>query len=288
MRILVTGATGFVGWNLCQKLEENALFTTVRKDENAIQNEGVVYAGDSFSEIPADYYDFVIHLAANNDTMSSDRDEMFVTNVYEPIAMFHKLKDAGCRRFIYASSTAVYGHASEPLSEETPTNPLNIYAESKLEFDRFAMDFGKRHDVSVVGLRFCNMFGPGEGHKGKRRSMISQMVSAAKFKWPIQLFKEGEQRRDWLAVEDAVEAILLSTGLYTTDIFNIGSGYSTSFLELVEMIRLFADLEVEWVDCPFPFQYQEYTECNIEKAQSRMYFEPSKLHSGHIKALLDY
>jgi ADP-L-glycero-D-manno-heptose 6-epimerase len=147
------------------------------------------------------------------------------------------LHNAGCVKFIYASSTAVYGNQPAPYTEFTRTEPLTPYAESKLAFDEFAMDFADKHKVSVIGFRYCNIYGRGEEHKGSRMSMISQIYQAAFLNKEIQLFKNGEQKRDWVHIFDIVKVNLLALDNFKTGIYNIGSGTSSSFLEVLDIIK---------------------------------------------------
>ena len=221
-------------------------------------------------------YDIVFHQAANNDTRDMDRLSMFFANVYEPIVMFNNLSLAGCTRFVYASSTAVYGNQPAPYTEDTPTEPLNPYAESKLAFDQFAMEFAKRKEVYVTGLRYCNVYGPGEGHKGPRMSMVGQMLRKAMDNKEIKLFHDGYQLRDWMYIEDAVRANILASEVMRTGIYNIGSGEARTFLDILDVIKktLQQKVTASWVDCPFEDEYQKHTECNIDKAYTEFGYQP--------------
>lgn len=281
MRILVTGGGGFIGSHLAQELLDIGfeISITVHPTDPPLKNKFVkVY--DDLTNIH-DQFDVCFHLSANNDTLDNDKDRMFKANLYDPIALFHNLRLAGCRNFIYASSTAVYGDSQAPYTEETPVNPLNIYAKSKLLFDQYATALGN-NNVSIIGLRFCNVYGKGEDHKGARRSMISQIYDRAVKNQVVELFEHGEQRRDWVNVNDVVTANLLAMSRgsclnHFNEIYNIGSGRSYSFLEVIDTIkkRLQKDIAVSWIKCPFNDRYQTHTECDISKASRELGYSPS-------------
>jgi ADP-L-glycero-D-manno-heptose 6-epimerase len=224
--------------------------------------------------------DAVIHLMANNDTLCTDREEMMRANVYGPIKLFTTAVKGGCKRFVYASSTAIYGDSPAPYCESlTPAKPLNIYAESKLMFDKYAMTFAEASKVSVIGLRYCNIYGPGEEDKGRRMSMIGQIIRKRMKNQPIKLFEFGEQKRDWVYIKDVVRAnalALLATKGNTQFICNIGSGKAHSFNKVVETIdkELNSKSEIHYIPCPFEAQYQHYTECKIDIAKEILGYCP--------------
>jgi len=170
MNILVTGATGFIGFNLIKKIikQKHTISITGKTKENPIFKK--TYFINNIKNLKKQ--DVCFHMAANNDTTCTNSKEMFRANLHEPINLFNELLENGCKKFIYASSTAVYGNSPAPFSEKTKTNPLNLYAESKLAFDEFAEDFAKKNNISIIGLRYCNVYGPYEQIKEKRSSMI--------------------------------------------------------------------------------------------------------------------
>lgn len=273
----MTGGTGFVGKNLTQKLieEGHEVFVTSFNEEQIPEKASGIFSSD-LTEIN-DRFDVVFHQAANNDTRDMDRVRMFRANVYDPIIMFHNLRKAGCVKFVYASSTAVYGNSPPPYIENTIIETLNPYAESKLAFDQFAMDFAQKTKTSVIGFRYCNVYGKGENHKGARMSMISQIYNKALKFEAVNLFKDGNQKRDWVHVSDVVKANKLAMKSFKTGIYNIGSGVSCTFNEVIESIEnsLQLRIAVSFIDCPFEDEYQSYTECDITKAGVELGYHPS-------------
>lgn len=271
----MTGGTGFIGKNLVKQLieDDHQVSITTFLGEKIPEKVDHIY-GD-LTKI-RDRFDVVFHQAANNNTRDMNRDEMFRSNVYEPIAMFYNLYEAGCTNFIYASSTAVYGGSPAPYTEDTVVNPLNPYAESKLEFDKFAMNFTKNTGCFVKGLRYCNVYGIGEEHKGSRRSMVNQIYHALLADEQITLFEHGEQRRDWIYVKDVVKANIAAMSSCRSGLYNVGGGSSYSFKEVCQIVSdvLGKQLTVKWVPCPFPNEYQNYTKCDITKIGLELGWKP--------------
>jgi ADP-L-glycero-D-manno-heptose 6-epimerase len=295
VRILITGATGFVGRRLTQKLVDEGHEVTITSSgtgPHALGVKKILYRG--FEGIDWTYLhgqDVVFHQFANNDTRCQDESEMFRANVYGAIKMFVSAINGGCKNFVYASSTAVYGSEPAPYVEGvTEVKPLNVYGHSKAKFDEFAMQFAKDYKVKVTGLRYCNVYGPGESHKGKRMSMIGQLMRDMLAKKTPKLFEFGEQKRDWIYVDDVVKMNMLAmnrTQGEDGEIYNCGSGKASTFNDIVNTIQnAMCDqklihleemytLAPEYILCPFSAEYQNHTECGIEKAKQQLGFEPS-------------
>lgn len=295
MKILITGASGFIGSNILKALiKENHEITVVASThtENPIpQGCKVVYLGlEGLNWKEAYGKDAIIHQAANNDTLCNDAGEMYRANVYGPIRLFHCAKDGGCKKFVYASSTAVYGDQPAPYKEDsTHIKPLNVYGETKAKFDNFAMEFAKEHNVDCIGLRYCNVYGPGEAHKGRRASMIYQMINQMKH-GKVKLFKGGEQKRDWIHVDDVVGANM--TALHSSNVsgvYNCGTGVATTYNDLALLIaklnpirpacwpsteRLSIEDLIEYISNPNETAFQNHTECDIKKMREELGFSP--------------
>ena len=290
MKILVTGGGGFIGRNLTNRLIKDGHEVTITSTGSEPIVAGikkVIYLG--FDGIAWDQVwgkDVLFHQMANNDTMCVDREEMFRANVYGPMTLFYQCLRGGCKKFIYASSTAVYGSGTVPYIEDfTPIKPLNIYGESKAEFDEFAMNFAKENNVQVIGLRYCNVYGPGEEQKGKRMSMIGQMLRSMIDNNPPVLFYDGEQKRDWIYVDDVVEANILAMKKQQdgSSVYNLGSGNSWTFNNIVSAINdiLGKKISPKYIDCNFQEKYQNHTECDISKIKGELGFNPKfSLKSG--------
>lgn len=282
MRILVTGASGFVGKNLAVRLASiGHEVTAIATSEAGLQTVSKVMHPGLFGVDKGVFYyqDVIFHMAANNDTTSTDEYAMYKANVTEPVQILEVAKYGRCKKFIYASSTATYGDMSAPYDEEhTPVKPLNVYAKSKADFDKHAMKYATENpEMIVIGLRYCNIYGRGEQHKESRMSMIGQMMNAVRAGARIVLYEHGEQKRDWVYIDDVTDANLLAMNYDKSDIFNIGSGSATTFNRLAYLVMDVMgcdDTRIMYIPNPHTGKYQEYTECKIEKARKLLGYEP--------------
>jgi ADP-L-glycero-D-manno-heptose 6-epimerase len=280
MRCLVTGGTGLVGSNLALELAASGHDVVITGNEAEQQLPGFTgkclnpgFLGidwDAIGEVDA-----VFHQAALNNTRNMDRAEMFRANVESSAALFKYVVERGCRRIVYASSTAVYGRNAAPFREEGPFDLNTPYAESKKALEEYATSFAAAHPgVVIVGLRYCNVYGPRENHKGTRATMIYQLARQMMSGNP-RLFEFGEQKRDYIYVKDVVRANLLASEAGASCIVNCASGRATTFNRLVEILNseLGLDRKPEYFPNPFGANYQSDTRCDTAEAAERIGFE---------------
>ena len=281
MRCLVTGGTGLIGSNIVKALLEQGheVIITGHDAEQKIPGFKGKYLQASFIGLDWDALgklDVVCHQAAMNDTTMLDRREMFRMNVDSALELFRRVVAQGCKRIVYASSTAVYGDVVPPYKEDGPLNPLNPYAESKKALEDQANEFARKHpDVTLVGLRYCNVYGPGESHKGKRATMIFQLAQQMLHSNPV-IFKWGDQKREYIYVKDVVRANLLAAEAKQSCVVNCGSGKATTFKQLVSILnRLLGTNRVpQYIDNPYTGMYQDHIECDMTQAKLQLGFVP--------------
>ncbi|MBT0964223.1 NAD-dependent epimerase/dehydratase family protein [Denitromonas sp. IR12] len=220
--------------------------------------------------------DVLFHQAAINGTRVKDEREIMRANLEASKALFDYAINNGCKRIVYASSAAVYGNNPAPHKESDPTDPQTPYAMSKKLLDDYAMALAAKHpDITIVGLRYCNIFGPGENHKGTRATMIYQFAQQM-LKGNPRLFKHGEQKRDYIYVKDVVTANILASQANESCVVNCGSGTTTSFNQIVEQLNAILGLHrtPEYMDNPFEGAYQSHTECDMSFAKAKIGFSP--------------
>lgn len=287
MKILVTGGTGFVGSNIASELIAKGHEVVITGNEAEQRVNGVAkliqpgFLGIDWDAVGTP--DVIFHEAALNDTISLDVREMMRGNFEASKVLFEYSAKMGVKRIVYASSTAIYGDVPAPYHEEGSVHPLNPYGESKLAFDIWAMEFARMHpEMLIVGLRYCNVYGPGESHKGVRASMIWQLARQMKTKNP-KLFKSGEQKRDYIYVKDVVRANLLASGIAEgaianeSCIVNCGSSEATSFNDVIIMLNEIMGLHrtPEYIENPYADRYQNFTLCDMTMAKEKIGFVPT-------------
>lgn len=298
MRFLVTGASGFIGSNVAIELQKRGTVVGLcnispGSKENLKNFKGEFIQGDirTFDYGSLGQFDAVFHQAAITDTTVTDRELMFSTNVEAFRKILEYALGSGCRKVVYASSAATYGKGKVPMKESDPPTPANIYGESKVEMEKVAKDFCKKHpEMSVIGLRYFNVYGPNEIHKIKAASMIYQLYNQISSGKPPRVFKGGEQFRDFIYVKDVVlanlkalefdlnsplpngererasEAALVAkrSGVRGHTVFNVGTGVPTSFNQVIEVLNsaLGANKPTEYFDNPYSF-YQDQTQADM-------------------------
>ena len=298
--LLVTGGAGFIGSNLVAALNEMGRPDIVVSD--ALGSAGkwrnlgkrritdVIPPGELMAWLDARKLDALVHLGAISDTTASDADLVLETNFRLSLRLLDWCT-AARTPFIYASSAATYGDGELFDDDATPAalarlRPMNLYGFSKHLFDLAVAERaakGAKLPPQWAGLKFFNVFGPNEYHKGEMMSLIAKRFDAAKEGKPVRLFKshrsgiaDGEQKRDFIYVDDAVAVIcwLLETPS-VSGIFNVGTGNARSFRDLIT--AMFAALgrgpQIEYIDMPAELrdQYQYFTQARIEKLRRAGY-----------------
>lgn len=277
--LLVTGAAGFIGSNVLEALnghgEDNILavddLTDGRKCQNLVGKHFADYM-DSAELLAAKSlpkFDGIIHLGAISDTQFSDGRVLMENNFLFSKRMLALAEKHGCP-IVYASSASVYGDGTRGFIEHVECEkPKSPYAFSKWAFDQYVRKLSEHITVPVVGLRYFNVYGPGEAHKGSMTSFAYRCFRAIKAGKKIQVF-EGSQNflRDFVYVADAVDITLFFLQANASGIFNVGTGEAKSFLELAETIAEVTSSEpIEFIAFPESMRagYQAYTKADLTK-----------------------
>lgn len=279
MNVLITGGAGFIGSQLVLKLQDLAQVYVVDNFISANLNNLKGFRGEvikldvSKEEINiGKKMDVVFHEASNTDTTFKDDKEMLRNNVdgFKKIMEFCRKNNT---KLVYATSAGVYGKGEVPMKEEQRAKPLNAYAFSKYMMDLIALREIER-GTDIIGLRYFNVYGPHEEHKGKASSMILQLAHQIKEGKNPKLFKYGEQFRDFIYVFDVVEANIVAMRSNAKGIFNVGTGEKTTFNEVVKILNklLQANKETTYIDNPYERFYQCETLADMKKTKQELNF----------------
>ncbi|MES2140642.1 MAG: ADP-glyceromanno-heptose 6-epimerase [Bacteroidota bacterium] len=298
--IIVTGAAGFIGSCLVSKLNEEGFIDLILVDDFSDSEKMKNLDGKKYSQkIHRDEFiqwlrdnqrlvQFVFHLGARTDTTEFNKEIFDKLNLNYSKDLWKVCVEFGLP-LVYASSAATYGMGELGYDDNEETieklKPLNPYGDSKNDFDKWALKQEKK-PYFWVGLKFFNVYGPNEFHKGRMASVILHAFNQIQEKGSVKLFrshnpdyKDGEQLRDFVYVKDVVEVCyFLLHHRKNSGIYNLGSGKARTFLDLVK--NTFSALNkapnIEFIDTPIDIRdkYQYFTEANMNKLKSIGYSKP--------------
>lgn len=302
--IILTGAAGFIGSNIAADLNEAGHTDLIFVDWLGTSLKWKNIAKRKFADIifPEEIdalldstrgADAVIHMGANSSTTAVDGDEIVRSNFRMSAKLWRWCTETRTP-LIYASSAATYGDGSEGFRDDDGEaaldrlRPLNLYGWSKHAFDRWALDQARRDSSPPqwAGLKFFNVYGPNEEHKGDMRSLVSKNTSIIAGEQPVRLFKsykdgflDGEQLRDFVYVKDCSAVVLwLLEKRSVSGLFNLGTGNARSFRDLMLAVGAAADkaVNIEFIDMPSSIkdQYQYFTEADMTKLRAAGYDAP--------------
>ena len=305
--IVVTGAAGFIGSYILGKLNREGFKDIVlvdkyddplKFDNYQTKTYSQIIDRDNFFDWLADNEQFVqiiIHLGARTDTVGQEPE------IYQQLNLEYSQKIwNACIQYglplVYASSASTYGDGSLGFDDDesriSELQPLNLYAQSKHDFDCWALK-QKEQPHFWAGLKFFNVFGPNEYHKSRMASVIMQAYNTISQTGQMNLFrshhpviKDGEQARDFIYVEDVAKVILFfMNNRKNSGIYNVGTGEARSYLSLTKAVFKSMELKenIGFIDTPEDLRgkYQYYTCANISKLRSVGYSEPFfSLESG--------
>ncbi|MBQ9313322.1 MAG: ADP-glyceromanno-heptose 6-epimerase [Bacteroidales bacterium] len=297
---IITGAAGFIGSCMLSKLNKEGIDDiivvddfSVKEKENNHKNKRFIEKIDrgdfiSWFKENASKVEVVFHLGARSSTTGKDWETYLNLNLNYSKSLWNICSENAIP-FIYASSAATYGAGEngydDDLSIIKSLKPLNLYGKSKQEFDIWQLEQEKRPPF-WAGLKFFNVYGPNEYHKGRMASVILHSFEQINEKGRVGLFKsykegvkDGEQLRDFVYVKDLIDVMFfLWNEKPQSDIYNIGTGNARSFLDLVKNTFLSMNLEPKIDFIPMPEdikdKYQYFTQAKMDKLRKAGYNKP--------------
>ncbi len=298
-KIIVTGAVGFIGTNIAEAFNkrgwENLILVDAIDGMKAAELKKKNLAGLKYKK----FYDrgeflelirndalppveVIIHLGADTNTQEKDKEYLLQNNTEYSKELFKYCVRNGAR-FLYASSAATYGNGNRGCKDtERNLEPLNLYGLSKYLFDEWVYGEDKKPS-QWAGFKFFNVYGPHEEHKGDMASVVCKGFHEIQKTGKLKLFKsyreeykDGEQKRDFIYVDDIADVILFFLDHpELSGIFNVGTGHARTFLDLAQAIFLALNKEpnIEFIDMSegLKEQYQYFTEADIAKLRSSGY-----------------
>lgn len=288
MKAIVTGGAGFIGSHLVNALLEEQVEVVVLDDLSASDsgNEAVpqnvklyqfdVKSADAYRAVIEEQPDIVFHLAAQADVTKSILAPVYDAdvNIGGTINMLEASRTAGVKKFIFASTSAVYGNVLKvPITEDDATVPISFYGISKLSAERYIQLFHDLYGLPYTILRYGNVYGPGQKPKGEG-GVVAVFLERLKQREPILIHGDGSQSRDFIYVKDIVSANLAAMNQEQSGIFHASTGTSTSILDLAACFKkLNASLDVNFTSGRAG-DISHSCLCN-EKAVARMGWKPT-------------
>lgn len=301
MNIFVTGGAGFIGRHLASLLLGKSLTVTIfdnfsnsnRKSTSTLSDNGVrVIEGDIMNcndlTDAMKNHEIVIHLAAkiSVDESIKNPDKTFHTNVDGTKNVIVACEKNKVKKLIVASSSAVYGDSLPgiKLTEESKTSPISPYGESKVLMEQEIENFASKHNIDCIILRFFNVYGVGQSPE--YAGVITKFLEKIATNKPLEVFGDGTQTRDFVAVEDVVDSIYSAMLNGKNGIYNIASGKTITIKDLAEMMISLSgkNLQINYTDSKRGDI--KHSQADISLAKKKIKYSP-KFGLEHIKNLIE-
>mgnify|MGYP000406751369 CR=1 FL=1 len=299
--IVVTGGAGFIGSHIVERLVRDGEKVVVLDNLSTGNEDNLRFCKGKYKMIPArvsfyfkkpvDGVDAIIHLGMPSSSPMYRDDHTLVVRVIEDyLAILRQAKQKGSK-IILASTSSLYNGNYIPFREDMPIHVTDFYTEARYYLERLSKLYHDFFDIKVVILRLFSVYGPREEYKGRYANIISQFIWAALTETPFVIYGDGTQARDFIFVDDVVDAFMLALE-WDGDfgIFNVGTGKMTSFNEIRDIMWRWLGLEVPVYYRPNPIKSYVYrTLADTTKAREELGFKPkTDLETGIDKTYTYY
>ena len=303
--VLVTGGAGFIGSHLVSRLVENGEsvrvldnFTTGKEENlNGLKDKVTIFNGDICDKETVrkalDGVDYVLHQAALPSVPRSVKDPIASNrvNVSGTLNLLVESKNSNVKRFVFASSSSVYGNPDKmPVDESFTPNPLSPYGVTKLSVEYYGRIFSQIYNLETVGLRYFNVFGPRQDPNSQYSAVIPKFINKILINENPVIFGDGEQSRDFSYIDNVVDAnmLALTAKNVSGEVFNIACGERTTLNEMITMFGTCLNTNIK----------AEYTEprsgdikhsfANISKAKTLLGYQPKVTFKEGLKKTIDW
>lgn len=305
LRVLVTGGAGFIGSHTVDRLLAEGFDVDVLDNlrSGSLENVSRHIGEKNFNFVNGDIrdaclvkvliknVDYVVHLAALVSVPESIRDPSLThdINVNGTLNLLNASVNYNVKRFVYVSSCAVYGNAEKlPIKEDCPTKPESPYGVSKLTAENYVQKYSKDYGLETVCLRYFNVYGSRQAYSDYS-GVIIQFLNRINRGFPLMVFGDGEQTRDFVHVDDVVEADLLALKCERAagEVFNIGTGVATSINQLANTLLEIVDKrKLKIIHCEARDSDIRHSVADISKAREKLGYNPKVSLKSGLKRLL--
>lgn len=290
-KILITGGAGFIGSNLAVILASKGhavtAFDNLSLGRKSNLNKSVKFVkGDvdnpKHLEKAGSDFEYIVHLAASSSApmFLDDLHYAFENNICGHIRVMEFAKKIGAKKFLFASTSSIYGNNPTPLTEDQSVIPPNYYSVTKYAQEGVSRSFSKLNNLEIIAFRFMSIYGLHEDHKGNFANLVSQFIWMMRRGENPTLYGDGTQERDFTNVKDVcqgIEKAMFTDKKYGFNVFNIGTATSINLIDLVALINKVMGTQVDPVCIPNPVRegYVKTQLASLEKIKSELGYEPT-------------
>jgi len=292
-RVLVTGGAGFIGSHLARRLLRDNAEVVILDNFSAGKKENIPCGCDVIEGDVRDrttlkktgYVDYIFNFGSPSSVIlySKEPYACVEATVYGFLNLLEWTKNVGAKKLIYPTSGSVYGNTPLPQSEESSVLPMNLYGIAKLTCEHIARLYSD--EIPIVGLRIFAGYGHGEQHKGSFASPVTLFLNAIINDEKPLVYGNGTQSRDFVYIDDIIEALIRAAERNVVGIINVGSGKAYTFNEVIKHINELLNKNIKPIYVNKPVNYLERTLANTRRMKKLLDIKPLDLEEGLKKYL---